>query len=128
MRPVAIAAAATSIVSGAGAPLLPNAPPTSGTITWIDSSDRSSTVASPASWRWLSCAETQTVSRSSRSSYEAIAPRVSIGTGASRGSEWLALTTCAAEAKAASTSPLWRRQRLIVTSELRASSTGSSGS
>ncbi len=65
VRPAVIAAAATSIASGAGAPLLPNAPPTSGTITWIDSSGRSSTAARPASWRWLSCADTQTVSMSS---------------------------------------------------------------
>ena len=65
---------------------------------------------------------------SSASSYEAIAPRGSIGTGASRGSAWLARTTCAADSNAPSTSPLTLCQRLIVTSEARASSTGSSGS
>ena len=65
---------------------------------------------------------------SSPSSYEAIAPRGSIGTGASRGSEWLARTTWAADANAPSTSPVTLCQSLIVTSELRASSTRSSGS
>ena len=128
VRPVAIAAAATTIVSGAGAPLLPKAPPTSGTITWIDSSGRSRTAASPASCRWLSCAETQTVSRFSVWSYDAIAPRGSIGTGASRGRAWPAHTTWAADSKAPSTSPLTLCHSLSLTSESRAPSTGSSGS
>ena len=126
--PVSIAATATSTVSGAATPLLPNAPPTSGTITWMDSSGRPSTVASPASWRCVSCAETQTVSMSSAWSYDAIAPRGSIGTGARRGKAWLARATCAADRKAVSTSPLTRCQRDSATSEARASSTASSGS
>ena len=81
------AATATTPASGASTPFEPNAPPTSGTTTRIDSGGRSRTCTRLRSWRCVSCAEHHTVSRPSSASLKAIAPRVSIGAATSRGIE-----------------------------------------
>ena len=83
-RPRSIAAIAATIASDGGLPFVPNAPPTSGTITRIVSGERPRMWASWASGRWVSWAEHQTVRRPASRSSRATAPRASIGTAATR--------------------------------------------
>ena len=120
------AAAAAAATSGAGVPFDPKAPPTSGRITRIAPGSSPSACASPLRVRCTSCAETQATRPSPSGS--ASTPRGSIGAATMRGTACRALTTCAAAAKAPSTSPPECSKRSSASGAAPGSTTASSGS